>query len=61
MIGITLVSKETKLAPYTFAPEIVVTVRIPIVPEEKSVPDPDFHKHFGEEFMSVLTDKKENK
>lgn len=59
MIGITLVNKEVKMHPDTFAPELVVTIRIPMEMEGKGVPDPDWHKHFGEEFMSVLTDKKE--
>ena len=53
-LGIRLVKKEVKLHPDTFAPELEITVRIPLVLEEQVVPDPEIETKIGKEILTLL-------
>jgi len=54
MLGIRLIKQEVKSHPDTFAPELEITIRWPIVMAENSVPDPDVEIKLGKEIMSLL-------
>jgi hypothetical protein len=52
---INLVSKTVKMNSDTFAPELEVTIRLPLEPIQNGVViDPNFDKHVGRELLELL-------
>ena len=53
-LGIRLVKKEVKSHPDTFAPELEITIRYPLVMAEQSAADPDVETKIGKEILTLL-------
>jgi hypothetical protein len=53
-----LVSKELKMNPDSFAPELEVTVRLEMeIAKNETLPDSTFAEKFGKEFLALLESK----
>ena len=57
-LGIRLISKEVKLNLDTFAPELELTVRIPLEFQEQVVIDPEIETTIGKEILTLLGHKR---
>jgi hypothetical protein len=53
-----LVSKELKMNPDSFAPELEVTVRLKLeLAQDETIPESNFAEKFGKEFLELLESK----